>query len=464
MIHLSLVYVQSLPFGKTDHRIRIVRKMEENLKRKDKDTPDEEYSFIKETVKDVPVDPKKRRLYVLKLVVSALVFGLIAGLTCSAVFNMRMRQAVSAVTIPDDEEYYEDMSQDSAESDMTESDDSEEESPTEEILTEEEKTELAVEDLERFNRAVKAVADEVRTSMVTVSGYEGAEAYADGIDEAVTSRSGIIIADNGQNLLILTEQDAAFEAATIMVTFVNNTAVEGSLVSRDPVTGLCVVQVSLQAVPDSVLHAVSIAQLGTSYGTTTGTTVVAVGSPCGTERAFEVGRVAAMSRKVVVTDGAYTMIDTDIAGTETGSGVLINMKGQVLGVIAQKYVQKGSDCISVIPISPIKNLLERLSNNEKLCYLGIRGQDVSTVMTEVTGVPTGVYVVKAFDDSPAQQAGIQPGDVITAIDDSTVTSLAVLGQRLVTKQPGDAIVMTVQRFGAGEYVEVTLPMTVGTRE
>lgn len=438
--------------------------MEENLKRKDNDNPDEEYSFLKETVKDVPVDPKKRRMYVLKLVVSALVFGLIAGLTCSAVFNMRMRQSVSAVTIPDDEEYYEDMSQDTAESDMTSSDTTEEERPPEEVLTEEEKTELAVEDLERFNRAVKSVADEVRASMVTVSGYEGAEAYADGIDEAVTSRSGIIIADNGQNLLILTEQDAAFEAATIMVTFVNNTAVEGSYVSRDPVTGLCIVKVSLQAVPDSVLHAVSIAQLGTSYGTTTGTTVIAVGSPCGTERAFEVGRVAAMSRKVVVTDGAYTMIDTDIAGTETGSGVLINMKGQVLGIIAQKYVQKGSDCISVIPISPIKNLLERLSNNEKLCYLGIRGQDVSAVMTEVTGVPTGVYVVKAFDDSPAQQAGIQPGDVITAIDDTNVTSLAVLGQRLITKQPGDAIVMTVQRFGAGEYVEVTLPMTVGTRE
>ena len=293
-----------MPFCKTDPGSASSEKMEENFKRKDNDNSDEEYSFIKETVKDVPVDPKKRRVYVLKLGVTALVFGLIAGLTCSAVFNMRMRQAVSAVTIPDDEEYYEDMSQDTAESDMTESDDSEEESSTEEILTEEEKTELAVEDLERFNRAVKTIADEVRTSMVTVSGYEGAEAYADGIDEAVTSRSGIIIADNGQNLLILTEQDAAFEAATIMVTFVNNIAIEASLISRDPVTGLCVVQVSLQAVPDSVLHAVSIAQLGTSYGTTTGTTVIAVGSPCGTERAFEVGRVAAMSRKVVVTDGA----------------------------------------------------------------------------------------------------------------------------------------------------------------
>lgn len=438
-------------------------KMEENLKRKDNDNPDEEYSFIKETVKDVPVDPKKRRIYALKLVVSALAFGLIAGLTCSAVFNMRMRQAVSAVSIPDDEEYYEDMSQDTSESEQSSVDEPAEEH-TPEVLTEDEKTELAVEDLERFNRAVKTVADEVRASMVIVSGYEGAEAYTDGIDDAVTSRSGIIIADNGQNLLILTEQDAAVEAATIMVTFVNNTAVEGSFVSRDPVTGLCIVEVSLQAVPDSVLHAVSIAQLGTSYGTTTGTTVIAVGSPCGTERAFEVGRVAAMSRKVVVTDGAYTMIDTDIAGTENGSGVLINMKGQVLGIIAQKYVQKGSDCISVIPISPIKNLLERLSNNDKLCYLGIRGQDVSAVMTEVTGVPTGVYVVKAFDDSPAQQAGIQPGDVITAIDDTNVTSLAVLGQRLTTKQPGDAIVMTVQRFGTEEYVEVTLPMTIGARE
>ena len=127
--------------------------MEENFKRKDNDNSDEEYSFIKETVKDVPVDPKKRREYVLKLVVSALVFGLIAGLTCSAVFNMRMRQAVSAVTIPDDE-YYEDMSQDTAESDASESDASGEEHPLEEVLTEEEKTELAVEDLERINRAV----------------------------------------------------------------------------------------------------------------------------------------------------------------------------------------------------------------------------------------------------------------------------------------------------------------------
>lgn len=435
--------------------------MEENLKGKEKENA-EEYSFIKETVKDVPVDPKKRRVYLVKLVVSALIFGLIAGLTAAAVFNMRMRQSVSAVSIPDDEEYLDEISSDVTDSSVAESVDETGTAP--QILTEEEKTEAAVADMERVNHVLRSAADEARKSVVTVAGYEGVEAYVDGIDEAVTTRSGLIIADNGQSLLILTEQDAAYNAARIMVTFVNNTAVEGSFVSRDPATGLCIVQVPLQAVPDNVLQSVSIASLGTSYGTTLGATVIAVGAPCGTERAYEVGRVVAMSRKVVVTDGGYTMIDTDISGTESGSGVLINIRGQVLGIIAQRYAQKGSGCVSVMPISPIKNLLERLSNNERLCYLGIKGQDVSSVMTEVTGVPTGVYVVKAFDGSPAQQAGLQPADVITAIDDAAVTTLAVLGQKLTAKQPGDVIKVTINRFGAEGYVEMTLPMTVAARE
>ena len=91
MINLILILSQSMPFCKTGPGSASPEKMEENFKRKDNDDSDEEYSFIKETVKDVPVDPKKRRVYVLKLVVTALVFGLIAGLTCSAVFNMRMR-------------------------------------------------------------------------------------------------------------------------------------------------------------------------------------------------------------------------------------------------------------------------------------------------------------------------------------------------------------------------------------
>lgn len=437
--------------------------MEDKLNPNETANTEEEYAFIKETVKDVPVDPKKRRNYMLKLVLSALVFGLIAGLTCAAVFNMRMRQTVSTVSIPDDEEYYDDMSSDTTESGITESGSGTEGTVVPEELTEEEKTELAIADLDRVNHAIRQVADETRASIVTVSGYEGAEAYVDGVDEAVTVRSGLIIADNGQSLLILTDQDAAYGADRIMVTFSGNTAVEGSFVSCDPVTGLSIVSVSLQAVPESVLGSISIASLGTSYGILTGSTVIAVGSPFGTERAYEVGRVTAISRKVVVTDGSYTMIDTDISGTETGSGVLVNLKGQVLGIIAQKYVPKGSSCVSVLPISPIKNLLEKLSNNEKLCYLGIKGQDVSAVMTEVTGVPTGVYVVRAYDNSPAQQAGLQPADVITGIDDTTITTLSGLAQKLISKQPGDEIQMTVLRLGAEGYVEVKLPLTVGTR-
>lgn len=83
-----------------------------------------------------------------------------------------------------------------------------------------------------------------------------------------------------------------------------------------------------------------------------------------------------------------------------------------------------------ITISDLRKLIEQLSNNEDLIYLGVRGQDISSSLSQKTGIPTGIYVNSVEEDSPAMNAGFQNGDVIVKVGNESVETLSRLRTRL----------------------------------
>ena len=308
---------------------------------------------------------------------------------------------------------------------------------------------------------MRKTAEAVQSSLVTVSGITSSEDWFHITDTDSRSASGLIIAENGQSLLILTDHKVVDGAERIAVTLPGGTIAEASYLKHDPPTGLTIVSVPLSGIPAKERSKITAATLGNSYSVSYGSPVIAVGAPIGVPDSFAYGTILSSSGIKTVTDGEYSLFTTDINGSSNGSGVLVNLDGQVVGFIMQDFAQNDSGSITAVPISPLKSLIELLSNNKPLPYIGVEGQDVSQAVSKETDMPEGIYVTSVAADSPALSSGLMPGDFIVSVDESKTITLRLLHDRLMNKAPGDTMKVGVKRLGADGYVDFTFTMTVG---
>ena len=115
-------------------------------------------------------------------------------------------------------------------------------------------------------------------------------------------------------------------------------------------------------------------------------------------------------------------------------------------------------------ISDLKSEIQMLLDEQAVPYLGIKGVTVTESLAESQGIVQGVYVQEVQVDSPAMEAGIQSGDIITVLDGAEVKTLAGYHSELLKRKPGQKIKVKGQRQGAGEYVDIDFSVTVGSRE
>ena len=99
------------------------------------------------------------------------------------------------------------------------------------------------------------------------------------------------------------------------------------------------------------------------------------------------GVITSVTNKISTLDTEYNLLTTDINGSGEGSGVLINLDGEIIGIIAQSYSTEDKDIITALAVSQIKDLIESLSNDEARPYIGIKGQDVTAQISHRTGIP-----------------------------------------------------------------------------
>ena len=116
---------------------------------------------------------------------------------------------------------------------------------------------------------------------------------------------------------------------------------------------------------------------------------MALGSPMGYSDSMAFGMLTSVSNEVSAWDSDYTLLTTDIVGTKEGSGVLLNLDGEIIGVILQSY-SGGSNMVTCVGVSEIAGLMETLSNNKDRPYIGIRGQAVTEEIADKTGIPVGI--------------------------------------------------------------------------
>ena len=273
--------------------------------------------------------------------------------------------------------------------------------------------------------------------------------------------SGFIVADTGKEYYVLTEYRVVDTVDRILVTFCDGNTVDGHFVKQDAATGLAVIQIARNDLGKETRDAIAVGELGSASSVNQGDLVLALGSPSGYPDSVVCGRVTSTTNVKSTVDSEYHLLTTDIMGNSEGSGVLVSLDGKIVGVIAQSFSgEADTGVVTALSISDLRKLIEQLSNNEDLIYLGVRGQDISSSLSQKTGIPTGIYVNSVEEDSPAMNAGIQNGDVIVKVGNESVETLSRLRTRLDQSKKDQKIKVTAMRKGAEGYVEIVFDVTL----
>ena len=431
-------------------------------------TPPVQPDFLRETIKQKPVNKKKLLRRTLITVAMAVVFGLVACFTflvLEPVISNRLypEEEPEEVRFPEEtiteEKKPEDM--------LVEEEEDEPEEVVQAELNEEQikellsQVEFSLNDYQLVYEQMAELAETAGRSVVTVTGVTSDVDWLNDIYENEASASGIIVANNGRSILILVSAGTLNGAESIIVTFCDQARANAELVQRDAATELAVLAVPLVDIEEETMDVIDIASLGSSNSLNLlGSPVMALGSPMGTSGSVCYGIVTSTGTVVDQPDSAYKIISTDIYGSRNATGVLINMKGMVIGIIDN--VNTGSDMgnlLTAYGITELKKTIEKMSNDKERAYLGIHGVDVPREVREELNIPEGVYVRGIEMDSPAMAAGIQSGDVITQIDDTTITNYNGLLDVLYNSDPEDTLNFMLMRQGR----EMSATVMLGTK-
>lgn len=338
--------------------------------------------------------------------------------------------------------------------------------PAPEVITQVVETvekDLELDDYAQLYQQISDVAAEARRAVVTVTGVSANKDWFMNVYENKHTSAGLILAENGKEMLILTKTSPLSGSDKIAVTFCDGARYNAAMKKSDPNTDLSVIAVDLEDMSAETKEACKLAELGSSKNSSIdGTPVIAVGDPLGATESMAVGQITSHTIKRDMTDTNVSILTTDIYGSSNASGVIINLAGKVLGIITQDGASMDAkNLIRGYAISDMKDKLEKLSNGQELAYLGIVGMDVTREAADEYGVPMGAYVKQVVIDSPAMEAGIQNGDVIVKLGTTDITSFTDYKDAMLKCQPEDLMMVTVKRMGRDEYVELSYEITLG---
>lgn len=438
--------------------------------------------FMIEKIKERPINKKKLIRRTVITAAMAVIFGLIACLTfllLEPVISRKLypEEKPAPVTFPEDPEEMdpEEMLSQNLPADGEQSDSGEnislEQGQIQEILS---GIVLNKENYGQIYSAMSVYVSELNHSMVTVTGVSSNMDWFNNMEEQEEQSSGLIIANNGKELLILADYGPLQKAESLTMTFsfLDNSAgpvyrIPVVLKAQDPTTDLAVLSVNLADLPGEVqeLGGLEIAVLGSSNGKNiVGTPVVALGSPMGNNGSVGYGIITATGTRSHQADTNYKLLQTDIYGSHSAGGVIFNLQGQVIGIITNRSIDPDMrDMVTAYGISEIKRIIEKMSNGEEIAYLGINGIDVTNEAYEELNVPYGAFVREVEMNSPAMQAGIQQGDVLTAFDERSIRNYSDYITALMQAEADSSVELTVMRAVQGRYREMSIRVTLGKR-
>jgi serine protease Do len=288
------------------------------------------------------------------------------------------------------------------------------------------------------------------------------------------SGSGIIIGQNGSEILIVTNNHVISGAETVEIVFTDETTAEATVKGADANADLAVLSVSMNELSEETASTIKVAALGNSDDVKAGEMAIAIGNALGYGQSVTVGYISAVNREVAIDNNEMTLLQTDAAINPGNSGgALINASGEVIGINSVKYASEEVEGMGyAIPISSAVPMMNELMNRDVIDeteqgFLGIyldSAQNVTEMYAERFNMPVGIYVNEVVEDSPADIAGLKQGNIITKFNESDIKTIDDLINNLSYHKAGEEITLTISVLDNGEYVDKTITVTLGEKQ
>lgn len=326
---------------------------------------------------------------------------------------------------------------------------------------------------------VSDVVEEVMPSIVSITTIGMTEYYdffgTPNQFQSEGSGSGIIVADDADLLYIATNNHVVEGATSLTVCFADNETAEGSVKGTQPGSDLAVVTVAKADLKDSTKDLVRVAKLGDSSSLRVGEPAIAIGNALGYGQSVTTGVISALDRQITAQDNSgnsmtNTLIQTDAAINPGNSGgALLNAVGEVIGINSVKYTDTSVEGMGyAIPISTAEPIINDLIEREVVAeaeqaYLGIAGVDVTASAAATYDMPEGIFIARVEPGTAAEAAGLQKGDIITGFNGHDISTMDELKSDLSYCEAGKEVELKYKRANDGQYEENTITVTLGKR-
>ncbi len=331
---------------------------------------------------------------------------------------------------------------------------------------------------------VRTITEQIETRNVTVTDTgiaDAVEKLYDAVvvvktyyhDQLYATGTGFVYKKDDNTAYILTNNHVIENGDAVYVEFTDGRQIETTVEGKDTYSDIAVLSLSADEVS-------AVAEMGSSEEARVGDTVFTVGSPINSDAysgTVTRGILSGKNRLVSVStsnsstaDMMMSVLQTDAAiNSGNSGGPLANANGEVIGITSLKLSSSGISSASIegmgfaIPIETALNYAEKLENGETIerPSLGISMVNVSSMYNRYpslsnSGITEGVYVESVSDGSPADDGGMQAGDIIVEVDDKEVSDYAYLRYLLYNHSVGDT--MKVRVYRDGDYIDLNITL------
>lgn len=289
--------------------------------------------------------------------------------------------------------------------------------------------------------------------------------------EAPASGTGVIVLLNDEEVIMLTNHHVIQDSSSLSVTFMDNETVDAAIKGSDSNKDLAIISVKKDKLKKETLDILKAAKLGDSSKIKVGQQVVAIGNALGEGLSATTGIVSAKEKTI---DGnSEKLIQTDAAINPGNSGgPLFNMNKELVGINVAKSAGQAVEGVGyAIPVNSALDVIDTLSTKkdreaipeEEQGYLGVLVKNVDAQYSELFDMPEGIYVYQIQEDGAAAKSELKPKDIIVEFDDQKVKTNTELSELISYTKAGQEVNIKVKRLENGDYVDKTFKITMGNR-
>ena len=297
-------------------------------------------------------------------------------------------------------------------------------------------------------RAVKPSVVSITTKIEGVTSYYGAFSVP---YEGEGAGSGVIFYSDDDKIAIVTNNHVIEDATEVYATINDTTSVQAKVVGTKSDSDLAVLTISWDDLRAAGIDEVTVATFGDSDKLEVGESVIAIGNAMGLGLSATDGIVSVKNQTISVDNNTLNVIQTSAAiNSGNSGGALVNSRGEVVGINTAKYNSSMAEGMGyAIPSNEVISVAQDLLEDGTVTtpYIGIMGTSITSENASLYKLPVGALIVEVTEGGPAEQAGIQAGDIITEFNGKTVMDMDSLSELVKETEIGQTVSVHIIRNG-----------------